>query len=341
MRIGIVNDSAIAVESLRRLLALKPEYELAWVANNGQEAVLRSQEDKPDVVLMDLMMPVMDGAQATREIMRTAPCAIIIVTASVDSHVSKVFEALGNGALDAVATPVMGTENDENGSQEFYKKIERIRKLIKGPTAKTNIETSIEIQTLAPDAPGLILIGASTGGPKAIAHILSQLPLELNAAVLIVQHVDSKFSDGLAKWLDDQTPYKVNTAQAHEPIEAGRVYLAGSEDHLVVSHDHRIALQVEPVDTPYRPSVDAMFLSAAQRWSSPGTAVLLSGMGKDGANGLLALKNAGWYTIAQDRETSVVYGMPKAAVELDAVEESLPLDLIADAIKRQFNTEVV
>lgn len=332
MRVGIVNDSTIAVEALRRLLQSNPNYEVAWIAVNGKEALQRSKEDKPDILLMDLVMPVMDGAQATREIMRDAPCAIIVVTASVDSHVSKVFEALGNGALDAVATPVIGPDDGSTGSQEFFEKLERIRKFIKGAPAKANIELHHDNLSLSPDAPRLVLIGASTGGPKAIAQVISQLPHDFNAAIVIVQHVDSQFSEGLAKWLDDQTPLSVKTVKEADWIEPGLVYLAGSENHVVISHDHRLVFQIEPTETPYRPSVDVLFMSAAQRWDAPGAAVLLSGMGKDGAAGLLALRQAGWHTIAQDEATSVVYGMPKAAVALDAAIEELPLDQIAASL---------
>ncbi|MDP8244353.1 MAG: chemotaxis response regulator protein-glutamate methylesterase [Candidatus Hinthialibacter antarcticus] len=335
MRIGIVNDSTIAVEALRRLLQSKPDYDVAWIANDGKEAVQRTKEDKPDILLMDLVMPVMDGAQATRQIMRESPCAIIVVTGSVDSHVSKVFEALGNGALDAVATPVIGADGGSIGSQEFFDKLERIRKFIKGAPTKTNIEQHPDQFSLSPDAPRLVLIGASTGGPKAIAQVISHLPEDFNAAILIVQHVDSQFSEGLAKWLDDQTSLSVKTAKEGDWIEPRRIYLAGSEEHLVISHDHRLVFQVEPTETPYRPSIDVLFTSAAQRWDAPGAAVLLSGMGKDGAAGLLALRQAGWHTIAQDEATCVVYGMPKAAVALGAAVEELPLDQIASSLVNQ------
>ncbi|MBZ0256766.1 chemotaxis protein CheB, partial [bacterium] len=186
-------------------------------------------------------------------------------------------------------------------------------------------------------APGLILIGASTGGPKAIAKILSQIPEELNAAIVIVQHVDSKFSVGLANWLNDQTSLRVKTAQDGDAIEAHCAYLASSEDHLVIGENLRLAYHPAPAETPYHPSIDVLFMSAAQRWSAPGAAALLSGMGKDGAAGLLALRKAGWHTIAQDRESSVVYGMPKAAVDCNAAVESLPLEQIAAALAKQFH----
>lgn len=337
MRVGIVNDSIIAVEALRRLLNSKPEYELAWIAVNGKEAVQKTKADRPDILLMDLVMPEMDGAHATREIMREAPCAIIVVTASVDSHVSKVFEALGNGALDAVATPAVGPDGDTSGCKGFFEKLERIRKFIKGAPSKATVESKIKMSSLSPDAPGLILIGASTGGPKAVAKILSQIPGDLNIALLIVQHVDSKFSAGLANWLNDQTPLTVKIAQDGDLIEAHCAYLAGREDHLVIGDNLRLTYHADPVETPYRPSVDVLFLSAAQCWSVPGTAALLSGMGKDGAEGLLALRNTGWHTIAQDRDSSVVYGMPKAAVERNAAVETLPLDQIAAALTKQFH----
>ncbi|HEY9848032.1 MAG TPA: chemotaxis response regulator protein-glutamate methylesterase [Leptolyngbyaceae cyanobacterium] len=338
MRIAIVNDMVMAVETLRRVLMSVPEYEVAWIAMDGAEAVNKCAKDTPDLILMDLIMPVMDGAQATREIMQNSPCAILVVTASVDKNASKVFEAMGYGALDAVRTPVLGANGNPEAAQAVLSKIVTIAKLIGKSTltskAKLNTPTSLNISITPSQTPPLVLIGSSTGGPNALAAILSKLPANLGAAIAIVQHVDVQFASGLVEWLNRQTPLTVEVASRGSRLEAGKVVVAGTNDHLCLQASLTLTYIPEPIDYPYRPSVDVFFKSVAQHWSRKGTAVLLTGMGRDGAEGLNVLRQKGWHTIAQDKATSVVYGMPKAAVEMGAAVEVLPLPEIAPAITR-------
>jgi two-component system, chemotaxis family, response regulator WspF len=175
----------------------------------------------------------------------------------------------------------------------------------------------------------ILAIGASTGGPKAVGELLAGLPENLQAAVLVVQHLDLSFSQNLIDWLGSQTTLPVVLAEAGDRLKPGRVYVAKGGDHLVLSAVNTLQYVREPVDTPYRPSVDAFFQSLAASSLSPGVAVLLTGMGSDGAKGLLKLRKAGWFTIAQDQSTSAVYGMPKAARDLGAAELILPLPTIA------------
>ena len=175
----------------------------------------------------------------------------------------------------------------------------------------------------------VLAIGASTGGPKAVAQLLSELPRDLRAAVLVVQHLDQTFSRNLAEWLATQTSLSVALAQEGDRLKPGRVYVARGGDHLVLSPVHTLLYSHEPTGTPYRPSIDALFTSLAESRIRRGVAVLLTGMGSDGAKGLLRLKQAGWLTIAQDQGTSAVYGMPKAARDLGAADLVLPLPAIA------------
>ncbi|MBI1390639.1 MAG: chemotaxis-specific protein-glutamate methyltransferase CheB [bacterium] len=334
MKLGVVNDLRIALEAMRRLIESTPRHEIVWTASTGEEAVMRCRENHPDVVLMDLQMPVMDGAEATRRIMSESPCAILIVTASVEGSVSKVFEAMGNGALDAVRTPTLGDDGSLEGGAELLKKLDRLEKLIGGASAKKVINDEPSHSSAHTPTTPLIVLGASTGGPRALASVLSALTGDTPAAVVMVQHVDPQFAGGLADWLGNQSAMMVRCAIEDQVIEPGCAYLAARSEHLVIGPDLRLHYQREPVDAPYRPSVDIFFYSAAQRWPSPGAAALLSGMGKDGAKGLLALKQAGWKTITQDAETSVVYGMPKAAVELGGSGLSLPVDEIGAALRK-------
>lgn len=337
MRVAIVNDM-MAVETLRRVLMTVPDYQVAWVAANGADAVTKCAEDTPDLILMHLIMPVMDGVEATRQIMKNSPCAILIVTASVDKNAAKVFEALGCGALDAVSTPVLGSNRNPEIAQELLAKIATIRRLkgISTPTAKTYTLTetkTTQFSTLTSSVPPLVAIGSSTGGPNALATILSHLPVDFGAAVVIVQHVDAHFATGLIEWLNQQTPLPVLMATAGSRPEAGKVLIAVTNDHLCLQSNLSFRYTQDPIDYLYRPSVDVFFKSIAQHWNRPGTAVLLTGMGKDGALGLSLLREKGWHTIAQNQATCVVYGMPKAAVELGAAVEILPIDAIAPALK--------
>lgn len=331
MRIAIVNDLLMAVEVLRRVLNSVPTYEVAWIAYNGAEAVEKCAHDRPDLILMDLIMPVMDGVQATCAIMRESPCAILVVTASVRGNAAKVFEAMGCGALDATGTPVLGPEGKIEGGAELLKKIATIGKLIGKPVAGVRVAPS---KIMPRGTPRLVAIGSSTGGPKALAAILAKLPGDLRAASVIVQHVDVQFAGGLAEWLNEQTHLSVSVAAGGQTLREGMVYVAGTNDHLIVGQDLALHYTPEPRDYPYRPSVDTFFFSVAKHWPNKSVAVLLTGMGKDGAKGLLTLRRAGWHTIAQDEASSVVYGMPKAAAEMGAATEILPLEDIGESIIR-------
>jgi two-component system response regulator WspF len=337
MRIAIVNDMPIAVEVLRRVIAQAPEHALAWVAVNGLEAVEKCRQDRPDLILMDLIMPVMDGVQATDKIMRETPSAVLVVTATVEGNAAKVFEAMGCGALDAVGTPVLGPGMTIEGGRELLKKISTIEKLLKkSPSIPL---ANVKSRKREPDDhPPLVAIGSSTGGPKALAKILSTLPADLGAALVIVQHVDAQFARGLADWLDSQTPLRVDVAREGMRPAVNTVLVAVTDDHLVLGKDLAFHYTPEPQDYPYRPSVNAFFLSVESHWPRRDVAVLLTGMGKDGARGLAALRRAGWHTIAQDEKSSVVYGMPAAAAELNAAVEILPIEKIAAAIRGKIDS---
>jgi len=339
MRIAIVDDLELSVELLRRLLLFVPDYELAWIARNGTEAVEKCALDTPDLILMDLVMPVMDGVEATRRIMQSTPCAILIVTKSVSRHAGQVFQAMGNGALDVVDTPSIG-EGGMSDGDELLHKIATVGKLIGTTEQRQNRHGSDQaLRAVTADfttAP-IAAIGASTGGPMALATLLAKLPDDFSACVVVVQHVDAEFTEGLVSWLDGHTGLSVEIASAGTAPQRGKVLLAGYDQHLILDANQQFAYTPEPTTLAYRPSVDVFFESLAKNWSGTGTAALLTGMGRDGANGLLALKTAGWHTVAQDESTSVVYGMPKAAADLDAAREILPLADIGDLLARRFS----
>lgn len=324
MRIAIVNDMLLAVEALRRVVSSVPEHQIAWTAFDGAEAVEKCLADTPDVILMDLIMPVMDGVEATRRIMQDSPCAILVVTATVTGNASKVFDAMGYGALDAVNTPVLGTANRLVGAQPLLDKITTVGKLIgkfSRPLHGLRAEDSTFVAKERENP--IVVIGASTGGPLAIAKILARLPGNFSAPIVIVQHVDQEFAPGLAQWLREQSPLSVRLVSENEYPEKGTVLLASTRDHLIMTPSGTLRYTKEPEETPYRPSVDVFFASVSRNWRGRMIGILLTGMGRDGADGLLQLRQAGAFTIAQDRESSIVYGMPKVAMEKGAAERIL------------------
>jgi chemotaxis response regulator CheB len=276
---------------------------------------------------MDLVMPNLDGVEATRRIMARTPCPIVVVTASVSESTSKVFEALGAGALDAVNTPAFEDRGAEEGVRALLGKIEMIHKLVGEPAPRRNGRKSFSVA--GSKSQTLVLIGASAGGPAALARILGALPDDFPAACVIVQHVDVQFVKGLAGWLNDQSAIEVRLAEEGDQPPPGCALLAGRDMHLVFASPTRLHYTMHPVDCSYRPSVNELFRSAAAEWEGEIIGVLLTGMGRDGAEGLLALNREGHYTIAQDRASSAVYGMPKAAAELKAATEILALESIA------------
>jgi chemotaxis response regulator CheB len=336
VRIGIVNDLPIAVEALRRTLALAPQHQIIWVASDGTEAIAHCRDDLPDLILMDLLMPKMDGVEATRRIMSDTPCAILLVTACVDTNTPYVFDALGYGALDAIDTPVLG-KDAASGLSPLLQKIAAIETLV--GDARRGAETKRRPAPRAPSGAGLLAIGASAGGPAALAAVLRGLPSDFPAGVVVIQHIDEKFAPGLAEWLQHSCAMPVRLAREGDSIEPGTVLLAGRGDHLVLCAPDRLGYVAEPLELAYRPSIDEFFKSVVRHWPAEAVAVLLSGMGRDGADGLKALRDKGHHTIAQDRATSAVYGMPGAAAKIGAAVDILPLADIAPRLLRNFNLQ--
>lgn len=335
MRVALVNGVPVMVELLRRIVTGCGAHEIAWVARDGADAVRKAVEDRPDVILMDLTLPVLDGAEATKRIMEIAPCAVMIVTASVAENANKVYQALGHGALDSVQSPCVSRDGGVRGAEELLAKLETIGRIIGPGASRASSPEGVVEKTSPPALPPLVVVGSSTGGPQALAQMFSAFPADFPAAVIVAQHVDVYFVAGLADWLAGQTQLAVRLAREGDVPEKGTVLLAGTNDHLVLDSAGRVAYTAEPREIPYRPSVDVFFQSVARVWREPGVGVLLTGMGKDGAAGLKALRAAGWHTIAQDEKTSVVYGMPKAAAMCDAAVRILPIERIADGILGQ------
>jgi two-component system response regulator WspF len=368
MKIAIVNDLAVACEALRRAVAEDPALEVIWIARDGLQALELAQRARPDLILMDLIMPRMNGAEATREIMRVAPCPILVVTATVTGNAGLVYEALGAGALDAVNTPSFTQGATLRGGEELLRRIHLVartqhaaaaesvaigRRTMPSPPPSPPIARPSLVKSAAPQSPSsraassagslapsdpsartmcaIVAIGASTGGPRAVADVLRALPVDMTAATLIVQHVSTAFVRGFADWLGAETGRRVDLARAGQVVAAGDVLVAGEERHMVLGANGTIEYRDEPRALLHCPAIDELFASLAH-YARPGVAVLLTGMGRDGAQGMMQLRSAGWHTIAQDEKSSVVWGMPGAAHKLGAAVETLALDRIAPAI---------
>ena len=326
MRIGIVNDLAMAAEALRRAVALAPEHQVVWVARDGAEAVELCARDTPDLVLMDLVMPVMDGVEATRRIMASTPCSILVVTVSVRTNAEHVFEAMGHGALDAIDTPSLGSGDPNAGAARLLAKIEKIGRFIHNGAKFRMARRQGRSAKLR----------RGTGGDRRVGRRPERAGDFARRTARLVSRGDRHHSARRrtvrrrhGEMARDDSPIPVRLAADGDRPQPGTALLAGTGDHLAFKASDRLGYVREPADYAYRPSVDVFFQSVGRFWPGRAVGVLLTGMGTDGAQGLKALRAKGHYTIAQDRATSAVYGMPKAAAALDAAVDILPLDRIA------------
>ena len=335
MKIGIVNDLPMVVETLRRVVTAGGRHQVIWAAENGRVAIECCAQKTPDLILMDMIMPIMDGVEATRRIMKLCPCPILIVTSTVSGNSAKVFEAMGAGALDVVATPVLGAGSSADG-KDLLVKIDRIAKIAGiREKAASPLQFSPGMPAGLPQAKGpyLLLLGSSTGGPQALVSVLQGLPRDFPAAIVVVQHMDEQFTGGMATWLNSQLELKVRVLIEGDRPQAGAVLIAATNNHVVMRANKAFGYSVEPKDNFYHPSVDVLFSSVAHHWQGRCIGVILTGMGSDGAEGLLTLRQRGYHTIAQDKKTSVVYGMPKAAIEAGAARDILPVGEIGEKLK--------
>ncbi len=334
LTIAIAHRDTAALTLVRQIISQETDYKILWTTGSGAEVLTKCRREPPDLLLVDLGLANVNGAQLICDIMKEAPCAILILSDALAKQAGKVFEAMGCGALDAIATPVLQDDGFVAGRDVLLKKVVTMAKLLGNTTQPAHLGAGKSRHSPG-HLPYLVAIGSSTGGPKALATILSGLPEKLDAAVVICQHVDQQFAQGLAEWLNSQTPLAVALAAEGMRPRSGVVLVAGTNDHLVFGPDQALHYSEHPREYPYRPSVNTFFDSIRLYWPRKDLAILLTGMGRDGAEGLTALRKTGWHTIVQDEETSIVYGMPAAAVELGGAVEILPLEKIAGAILKK------
>ena len=343
VRVLVVEDSLTIRTRMLEVLAADPDIDIVGEADDGKRGIELCQQLRPDVVTLDMMMPVMNGLAATEFIMAYCPTPILIVSASTNrGDLFKTYEALAAGALDALDKP-KGNELDDEWEKKLVatvKLISRIR-VITHPRARlgrigqapsTHPDGTQQPQALQNSSRlRAVAIGASTGGPSALIELLRGLPHGFPLPILLVMHVGKLFTPAFAEWLDGQSSVRVGYAVDGDPLPPcgeGRVLMAPPDSHLVLCQG-KLRLTQDPERHFCRPSIDVLFESFAQELGAGGVGCLLTGMGRDGAAGLLAIRHAGGRTIAQDEATSVVFGMPREAILLGAAEQVLALDQIS------------
>ena len=344
IRVLVVDDSVVAREFLVHILTSDPDLEVIGTAHDGEAALEAAAQFKPDVITMDVNMPRMNGFEATRRIMETHPTPIVIVTASWEPvEVAASFRALEAGALAIIQRPRgIGHPDYETTAKELVqtvklmsevKVVRRWKRTPEDQPAKAPAVPLAGMETKAtPAAVQIVAIGVSTGGPQVLQAILSRLPKNFPMPVLIVQHMAAGFMPGFGEWLTQATGFPVHVAAHGQSLLPGHVYLAPDGFHMGVDGRGRIALSQDAPETGLRPSASHLFRSVANVYGPKAIGVLLTGMGRDGAQELKLMKEKGAITLAQDEESSVVHGMPGEAIRLQAATYVLPPEKIADAL---------
>ena len=339
IRVLIVEDSPLARQMLTTVINSDPQLQVVGVATNGQEAVELAPKLRPHLITMDIKMPKMDGLEATKQIMASCPTPILIVSSSVfKGGMDLAFKALAYGALDVIEKNAFEVAGDVGpAAADLITRIKTLAhvKVITHPLARLERHHRVmsgPIATPPLREQRLVAMAASTGGPQTLLEILKALPKEFPCGLVIVQHIASGFSQGLVEWLDAECQIAVQLASDHAKIQPGVAYVAPTGVQMRVVNGGVIRLTDEGPYDGQKPSGTLLFESVAQVYGERAVGVILTGMGSDGAVGLKHLKAAHGHVIAQDEATSIIFGMPKTAIELGVVDEILPLDRIAEAI---------
>lgn len=339
VRVLIAEDSAICRMALVSILQTDPGIQIVGTAHNGLEAVQMVEQLRPDLVTMDINMPVMDGYEATRQIMSRMPCPIVMISSFYDS--GHTFDALKAGALTVIKKPTAKDPPETFASIVTQVKLMADVKVLRHwpedrmkPGTQTAVARSVELAQPKGIKPRLVAIASSTGGPGALATILRPLPADFPVPILIVQHISEGFAEPFASWLDRQINLSVRIGRQSDEPKPGQVLIAPDNSHMVVNNRGTIALQKRLPQETICPSANHLFHSVAKAYGATAVGVILTGMGDDGAEGLKELYDAGAYTIAQNKETCVVFGMPAVAIAKGVIKEVQPVDQISNTLSR-------
>jgi two-component system chemotaxis response regulator CheB len=333
----VVDDSVVVRELLKEMLVADPEIWVVGEASNGKEAVEKTVALAPDILTLDIRMPVMDGLEAVQEIMAVKPTPILVITASLSKDELDVsFQAIHRGALDVMLKPVLDSRSEYAKIQKvLVDKIKMLSRIRVIPHFRRRPRKTRPIPTSKAHERNLVVaIGASTGGPAAVMTVLKSLTANFPAPLVVVQHIYQGFSDGFASWLERNLPFEVRLAADGDRLAPGRILVAPDGFHTVLETG-RVRLNDGPPQNSCKPSVDALFLSAAETYRENALGILLTGMGTDGAKGAKAIRSRGGHVIVQDEDSCVVFGMPQAAIQLGGADEILPLSDIAEALVSQ------
>ncbi len=345
IKVLVVDDSAIIREAITNALESEEDITVIGTATNGKEAVDLLPELKPDIITMDIVMPVMDGLQATEQIMAYHPTPILVITSLLLKDMEIAFKALHAGALDVMERPDIS---------ELSKPTSKIRKQL---IDKIKILANVKVITHLggrfqkkekkplPTTPKkqeakfkIIGIASSTGGPKTVRKILSKLPVDLPIPIVIVQHISEGFTQGLVEWWNNGCEIEVQEGKDGEKLCKGVAYVSPSFVHMTVTKNERIKLEDTPPVGGHKPSANVLLSSVAESYPQTAMGIILTGMGNDGAMGIKAIKDAEGFTIAQDEASCAIFGMPKVAIEMGVIDKVVPLDDIADEIIRKVKT---
>lgn len=329
IRVLIADDSVLIREAIKNIFSSDSDIQVVGEARDGYEAVCKARELKPDVITMDLQMPKIDGLNAIEQIMEETPIPIIVVSGM---DVKLILKALCIGAMDFVAI----TDAINNVAEDLVEKV-KIASRVK-PLRRMKVEFSNKKSKVVPDRNlkfKIVAIGISTGGPMALQVVLSKLPADFNAAIVVVQHISAGFIEGLAGWLKGCSCLDVRVAKSGDIPQKGVILLAPDNYNMIIGKDGRVSLQEDfSRKMLHVPSIDEIMKSVAKYYREDSIGVLMTGMGKDGVAGMKAIKESGGVTIAQDEATSVVFGMNQVAIECGYVDMVLPLDRIAEELVR-------
>ena len=341
IRVLIADDSAVSQQLLRQMIEADPELRVVGWAKNGQEAVQAVAWAKPDVITMDIHMPVMDGLEATRRIMESTPVPIVVVSGVSDREEPRLsFRALEAGALTTLARPPgPGNADHEQAGRVLISTLKTMAgvRVIRRWTARPAVARAVAVGGGEGNDIRIIAVGASTGGPVALQTLLKHLP-EMPVPMAVVQHISAGFCEGFVEWLGQSTGKTVRLATDGLLLQPGHIYVAPDGRHLELAAGPIARLTFGSPDAGLRPSVKQLFQSVARVWRHRAAAVLLTGMGEDGAEEMRLLKDLGALTIAQDEESCVVFGMPGAAVKRQGARFVLPPHLIAAQLAQSVAT---
>jgi two-component system chemotaxis response regulator CheB len=339
IRVLVVDDSALMRKLIPQMLESDPAIEVVGTAMDGTFCLKKIEELKPHVVTLDLQMPGMNGIDTLKEIMRRQPLPVIVVSSHSTEGASVTLKALGLGAFDFVTKPTDAMAHMTESASELISKIKAaaVGKLLRpSPMGMPVRAEKISATKSGPPPTKLVAIGISTGGPQALEFLLAQLPPDFPGAIVVVQHMPEGFTEMFARRLDEICSLRVKEAQSGDILQAGRVLICPGSRHMRVKHLTKgdvVVLNDDVRVNGHRPSVDVLFHSVAEEFGSRAIAALMTGMGDDGAEGLGAVKKAGGVTIAQNEESCVVFGMPKAAIERGYASRVVALDVLATTLQ--------